>query len=59
ELQRQLAAHGVMTDSRGETLRLGPAPYLSDEQLDAAMEQLGDLARSLRVSAAGAAPSTR
>ncbi|MBM4131550.1 hypothetical protein FJ250_11090 [bacterium] len=27
---------GVMTDRRGATLRLGPAPYLSDEQLTTA-----------------------
>ena len=34
ELQRALRARGVHTDSRGEHLRLGPAPYLSDDQLD-------------------------
>ena len=39
-LQRELAAAGVLTDSRGDTLRLGPAPYLSDAQLEAAIGQL-------------------
>ncbi len=42
-LQRELAERGVKTDSRGEILRLGPAPYLSDRQLEAAMAVLGEL----------------
>jgi kynureninase len=41
ELQRALAARGVLTDSRGSWLRLGPAPYLSDAQLETAVERLG------------------
>lgn len=36
--------HGVLTDSRGDILRLGPAPYLSDAQLDAAVAALGAVA---------------
>lgn len=40
-LQRELAAAGVLTDSRGHTLRLGPAPYLTDAQLEMAIERLG------------------
>jgi kynureninase len=42
ELQRALAQRGVLTDSRGWWLRLGPAPYLSDAQLEAAMGLLGE-----------------
>lgn len=42
ELQRALAQRGVLTDSRGAALRFGPAPYLTDAQLDAAMTALGD-----------------
>jgi kynureninase len=42
ELQRALADRGVLTDSRGSWLRLGPAPYLSDAQLDAAIGLLGE-----------------
>jgi selenocysteine lyase/cysteine desulfurase len=42
-LQRELGARGVHTDSRGDHLRLGPAPYLSDAQLEAAIATLGDL----------------
>jgi kynureninase len=41
ELQHALAEHGVRTDSRGSYLRFGPAPYLSDSQLEAAMATLG------------------
>ncbi|TCO46515.1 kynureninase [Actinocrispum wychmicini] len=39
-LQAFLAQRGVLTDSRGEFLRLGPAPYLSDSQLAAAVGHL-------------------
>lgn len=40
-----LRERGVMTDARGEVLRLGPAPYLSDRQLRDAMGLLGETAR--------------
>jgi len=42
QLQRALRDRGVLTDSRGERLRLGPAPYLSDEQLERAIALLGE-----------------
>jgi kynureninase len=45
ELSRRLLDEGVVTDSRGHWLRLGPAPYHSDEQLEAAVEHLGRVAR--------------
>jgi kynureninase len=38
EVSRRLAEDGVMTDSRGRYLRLGPAPYVSDDQLARAAE---------------------
>ena len=45
-LRAALRKRGVLTDHRGELLRLGPAPYLSDDQLEAAVaalaEALGD-----------------
>ena len=47
ELQRALRDRGVSTDSRGDHLRLGPAPYLSDVQLEAAVGTLGEAVRSL------------
>ncbi|MGQ0521519.1 MAG: aminotransferase class V-fold PLP-dependent enzyme [Actinomycetota bacterium] len=42
-----LAGRGVLTDSRGDILRLGPAPYLSDHQLKAAVASLGEEAARL------------
>ncbi len=39
-----LRARGVRTDTRGDTLRLGPAPYLCDGQLEDAVAALGDAA---------------
>jgi kynureninase len=45
ELCKALASRGVMTDYRGEVLRLGPAPYLTDDQLRTAVEALGDVVR--------------
>ena len=47
ELQRDLARRGVLTDSRGLRLRLGPAPYLSDGQLEESIERLGEAVRAL------------
>jgi kynureninase len=37
ELQAALRRHHVWTDYRGDRVRLGPAPYVSDAQLDAAI----------------------
>lgn len=48
-LSHELRERGVFTDFRGELLRLGPAPYLSDEQLCAAMEALADAVASTPV----------
>jgi kynureninase len=42
-----LRARGVSADERGDILRLGPAPYLDDTQLDAAMSALGEAAREV------------
>ena len=43
-----LAARGVATDYRDDLLRLGPAPYLSERQLDDAVAALGDAAAAIR-----------
>jgi kynureninase len=40
ELVRGLRQNGVSADSRGDILRLGPAPYVSDEQLQEAVAKL-------------------
>ncbi|HEX7256174.1 MAG TPA: hypothetical protein VF236_09630 [Gaiellaceae bacterium] len=37
DVSRRLAADGVLTDSRGRHLRLGPAPYVTGDQLDRAV----------------------
>ncbi|MFJ4101666.1 PLP-dependent aminotransferase family protein [Amycolatopsis japonica] len=42
-LQATLAERGVRTDSRGAYLRFGPAPYLSDRQLDSALRVLQEV----------------
>jgi len=52
-LQRARAARGVLTDSRGPWLRLGPAPYLSDPQLVEAVGVLGEVVRAVRGGPAG------
>ena len=42
-LQVALELEGVLTDSRGEVLRFGPAPYLSDQQLIDAITRLNEI----------------
>jgi selenocysteine lyase/cysteine desulfurase len=48
DLVSQLRARGVLTDARADVLRLGPAPYLSDRQLQDAMGMLGEVVRARR-----------
>jgi kynureninase len=48
DLRRALHERGVHTDARGTALRLGPAPYLSDAQLRAAVQELGAVAGASR-----------
>ena len=45
KMQKALRKQNIWTDYRGDTLRLGPAPYVTDAQLAAATEAL---ARGLR-----------
>jgi kynureninase len=42
-LAGMLRERGVLTDARGEILRLGPAPYLDDRQLRDGISALGEL----------------
>ncbi len=44
---RLLAEQGILTDHRGDGLRLGPAPYLSDDQLRESMDILGSILRQM------------
>ncbi len=47
EFSEALAARDVRTDYRGEVLRFGPAPYVTDDQLRAAMGVLAEVVRSM------------
>lgn len=42
QLCQLLRERGVLADFRGDVLRLGPAPYLTDRQLEAAIGALGE-----------------
>jgi selenocysteine lyase/cysteine desulfurase len=50
-IQQALAERGVGTDSRGENLRFGPAPYLSDAQLTDAIAALAEVLAGKSVTA--------
>jgi kynureninase len=43
DFARALRARDVWTDARGDRLRLGPAPYLDDRQLDDGVAALGEV----------------
>jgi selenocysteine lyase/cysteine desulfurase len=45
-----LRERGVHTDSRGDLLRLGPAPYVTDEELDAGVDALAAVLANPRVT---------
>jgi kynureninase len=47
DIRAALFQRGVLADARGNVLRLGPAPYLSDAQLRSAMGSLGEVIREL------------
>jgi kynureninase len=47
EISARLKMRGVATDFRGEALRLGPAPYVSDGQLTDAIAILGEVVRQI------------
>lgn len=49
-LQGALAERGVSADSRGAFLRLGPAPYLREDQLTAAIAALGESVRAQKTA---------
>jgi kynureninase len=43
ELSHALKSRGIWTDARKDVLRIGPAPYVSDTQLDEAVMALAEL----------------
>jgi kynureninase len=57
-IQSALEDRGVKTDYRHNVLRLGPAPYLSDRQLEEAISALGDVARDIGRPGTGPFDST-
>lgn len=48
KLCQALRKQGIWTDARADILRFGPAPYLSDPQLDAGMTALASVVTQLR-----------
>lgn len=46
EFRRALFERGVYADHRDTTLRMGPAPYLSDVQIEAGIAMLAEVVRS-------------
>jgi len=42
-LTRRLKQRGIWTDARGDILRLGPAPYMTDTQIEDAVAALGEM----------------
>ena len=48
QVAHTLRARGVFMDARGQVLRIGPAPYLRDDQLDDAVAALGEVMASRR-----------
>jgi len=44
---KALRERGVFTDARGELLRIGPAPYLTDEEIDRGVAIIGEVCRAL------------
>jgi selenocysteine lyase/cysteine desulfurase len=50
DLSHALKARGVLTDFRGDVLRLGPAPYLSDTQLKDSTAMLGECLEHLVIA---------
>jgi selenocysteine lyase/cysteine desulfurase len=45
DFARSLRERGVLVDARGDVLRLGPAPYVRDDQLSDAVAALGEVIR--------------
>jgi kynureninase len=50
ELARRLRERKVFVDARGDVLRMGPAPYLRDDQLTEAVAVLGEVVRARSTS---------
>lgn len=47
-IQAKLMKKGVLTDARGDILRLGPAPYITSSQIKQAMQSLAKVVNQLK-----------
>lgn len=47
KIQKELMSKKIYTDARGEYLRLGPAPYISSEQIEQVMDELEKTVKSV------------
>ena len=47
EIWQGLKQAGVYTDQRADIIRLGPAPYLCDRQIEAAIDRLGEVVKGI------------
>ncbi len=45
EVVRSLRARGILVDARGDLVRLGPAPYVTDEEIDRGITALREILR--------------
>lgn len=48
DIAHAMRERGAFVDARGEVLRIGPAPYLRDDQLDDTVSALGDVLAARR-----------
>lgn len=48
EIQAELMHRGVYSDARGEILRLGPAPYVTTDQIEQCMQALSEAVRTFQ-----------
>ncbi len=46
-IREKLMEQGVYTDARGDILRLGPAPYITSEQIETAIEKLATIVEQI------------
>lgn len=47
DIREKLLARKVFTDARGDVLRLGPAPYITSQQIEQAMGELGNVVEEI------------
>ena len=48
EINKKLFEHGIYSDYREEYLRLGPAPYISDDRLNQALDVLNEIVKQIK-----------